>query len=116
MGRSKKTKVDPVDPPVDPILAHFVCKKAKFGVKIAFFSNMYFRTKCHFWGPQITFHWVLSGFGTSKMIKCAHWDPLRAPVGSEMVPEGPKMAPKTLLGPFWPILVRFFLGPGRKFF
>ena len=26
-------KIDPVDPPVDPILAHFVCKKAKFGVK-----------------------------------------------------------------------------------
>ena len=34
-----------LDPPMDPLLAHFVCKKAKFGAKIAFFSNMYFRTK-----------------------------------------------------------------------
>ena len=40
----------------------------------------------------------------------------RAPVGLEMVPEEPKMAPKTLLGPFGPILVYFFLGPGPKFF
>ena len=40
--------------------------------KNTFFSKMYFQTKWHFWGPQITFHWVLSGFGTSKMIKCTH--------------------------------------------
>ena len=36
-------------------------------------------------------------------------------MGSERVPEGPKMAPKTLLGPFGPILVLFFWGPGLKF-
>ena len=29
----QKPKISPLDPPVDPILAHFVCKKAKFGVK-----------------------------------------------------------------------------------
>ena len=29
----QKPKIDPVDPPVDPILAHLVGKKADFGVK-----------------------------------------------------------------------------------
>ena len=37
-------------------------------------------------------------------------------MGSERVPEGPKMAPKTLLGPFGPILAYFFLAPDPKFF
>ena len=41
----QKPKISLLDPPMDPILAHFVGKKAKFGVKIAFFSNMYFHTK-----------------------------------------------------------------------
>ena len=38
-------------------------------------------------------------------------------MGSESVPEGPKMAPKTLLGPCGPILAYFVLGGGqaRKF-
>ena len=44
-GTLKKPKISLLDPPMDPILAHFVCKKADFVVKIAFFSNMHFRTK-----------------------------------------------------------------------
>ena len=46
------------------------------------------------------------------MVKCAHYDPLRAPIGSERGSEGPKMAPKTLLGPCGPILA-YFLGGGQ---
>ena len=37
-------------------------------------------------------------------------------MGSERVPEGPMMAPKTLLGPFGPILAYFGGGAGPKFF
>ena len=49
------------------------------------------------------------------MIECADYDPLRGPVGSEMVPERPEMAPETLLGPF---LAYFgpFIGPRPKIF
>ena len=36
----QKPKIYPVDPPMDPILAHFVCKKAKFGVKRSRFSQI----------------------------------------------------------------------------
>ena len=36
-------------------------------------------------------------------------------MGSERVPEGPKMAPKTLLGPFGPILGYLGGGPCPKF-
>ena len=38
----RKPKIDPVDPPVDPIFAQFVGKKANLGVKKrVFLKNMF---------------------------------------------------------------------------
>ena len=104
LGHSK-TQNWPPRPPVGP---HFVGILAQFGVKkTTFSSKMYFYTKRHFRGPHITFHWVLSGFGTSKNDKMYTLGPAERPSGSERVPEEPKMAPRTLLGPFGPISVYF---------
>ena len=41
----QKPKISLLNPPMDPIWAHFVRKKADFGSKNTFFSNMYFHTK-----------------------------------------------------------------------
>ena len=68
-----KTQNWPCRPPQwSPFWPNLWAKRPILGSKIAFFSNMYFRTKWLFWGPRISFHWVLSGFGTSKTIKCTH--------------------------------------------
>ena len=48
----QKPKIDPVDPPVDPILAHFVGKKADFGVKIRVFLKYVFSSKMTFLGSS----------------------------------------------------------------
>ena len=48
----QKPEISLLDPPMDPILAHFVCKKADFGVKNTFFSN-FFCSKSFFIGFQM---------------------------------------------------------------
>ena len=53
----QKPKVSLLDPPVDPILAHFVCKKANFGVKNRVFlkkicSKSFFIASQMVWDPQ----------------------------------------------------------------
>ena len=53
----QKPKIDPVDPPVDPILAQFVGKKADFGVKNRVFlkkiySKSFFIGSQMVWDPQ----------------------------------------------------------------
>ena len=45
---ASKTQIDPVDPPVDPILAQFVGKKADFGVKKRVFLKKYCFAPIHF--------------------------------------------------------------------
>ena len=55
----QKPKIDPVDPPVDPILAHFVGKKANFGVKKRVFLKNVFLLK------SILFRFPV-GLGPSK--------------------------------------------------
>ena len=59
LGPSKKTEIGPLDPPVDPILAQFVGKKADFGVKKHVFS----REKNLL---QIIFYRFPDGLGPSK--------------------------------------------------
>ena len=36
----QKPEISLLDPPMDPILAHFVCKKADFGAKKSRFSQI----------------------------------------------------------------------------
>ena len=45
-------KISLLDPPMDPILAHFVGKKAKFGVKIRVFLKYVFSYKMTFLGSS----------------------------------------------------------------
>ena len=51
-------KIDPVDPPVDPILAQFVRKKADFGLTKHVFLNFFLL--------QIIFYRFPDGVGPSK--------------------------------------------------
>ena len=44
----QKPKIDPVDPPMDPILAHFVGILGQFGVKKHVFLKKTFFTLNHF--------------------------------------------------------------------
>ena len=68
----QKPKLDPVDPPVDPILAHFVGILGQFGVKKHVFLKKIFYSKSFFFG--------------SPMV----WDPQKpkiAPLYPPMVPK-----------------------------
>ena len=59
----QKPNIDPVDPPVDPILAQFVGKKADFWVKKRVFLKKVFLLKIIFYrfpdglGPSKTQNW-----------------------------------------------------------
>ena len=48
----QKPKISLLDPPMDPILAHCVCKKAKFGVKNRVFLTYAFSYKMTFLGSS----------------------------------------------------------------
>ena len=68
----QKPKIDPVDPPVDPILAQFVGKKADFGVKKKTrFSQKIFPSKSFFIGSQMV------------------WDPQKPKIDPVYPPNGP---------------------------
>ena len=120
----QKPKFDPVDPPVDPILAHFVCKKADFGVKKRVFLKKLFFAPNHFlslprwcgtlktpklalytpqwtpFGPILWAFWASLGsknaFFSKKNFAANHFF-----IGSQMVwdPQKPKIAP--LYPPQW---------------
>ena len=46
----QKPEISLLDPPMDPILAHFVCKKARFGAKNRVFLKQVFLYKNDFSG------------------------------------------------------------------
>ena len=67
----QKPKIDPVDPPVDPILAQFVGKRADFGVKKRVFLKIFFCSKSFFIGSQMA------------------WDPQKPKIGPLYPPTDP---------------------------
>ena len=68
----QKPEISLLDPPMDPILAHFVCKKANFGVKKHVLLKNIFLHEMTFRGSSDHFSLGSKQFCPSKMIKCTH--------------------------------------------
>ena len=94
------------------MLAQFVGKKAKFGVtKNVFFSLIYFYTKWLFSGHfALGSKWLWSLQNDKRYIL----GPIESPTGVRKGPWRAKNAPKTLLGPFWPIFPIFLAQAGNS--
>ena len=108
-------KIDPVDPPVDPILAHFVCKKAKFGVKKHVFLKNVFSYKMTFRGSSYHFSLGSKWFWSLQNDKMYTLGPSESPNG---VRKGPRRAKNGPQNPTAPLRAYFslFWGGGPKLF
>ena len=107
----QKPKISLLDPPMDPILAHFVCKKAKFGVKNRVFLKYAFSYKMTFLGSsdQLSlgskWFWYLQN---DKMYTLGHTE---RPRGVRKGPRRAQNGPQNPTGPF-----RGGGGPGPEIF
>ena len=73
----QKPKIDPVDPPVDPILAQFVGKKADFGVKKRVFLKIIFYRFPDGVGPSKTQNWPFKPPKGPHLVPfCGHFGPI----------------------------------------
>ena len=112
----QKPKISLLDPPLDPILAHFVCKKAKFGVKNRIFLKHVFLHEMPFLGSSDHFSLGFKWFWYTQNDKMYTLGPTESPNG---VRKGPRRAKNGLQNPTWPyflILVYFGIfggGVGR---
>ena len=101
--------------PVDLILAHFVCKKSKFGVKNYVFLKYVFSYKMTFLRSSDQFSlgsqwcWYLQN---DKMYTLG---PIERPSGVKNGPRRAKNGPQNPTWPIWPYFGLFFLAPGSKF-
>ena len=111
----QKPKIDPVDPPVDPILAQFVGKKADFGVKNRVFLKYVFSYKMTFLGSSEHFSLGSKWFWYLQNDKMYTIGPTESPSG---VINGPRWANNSPHNPTGPIRAYFglFGGAGPKFF
>ena len=99
-----------------PILAHFVCKKAKFGVKNCIFLKYVFSYKMTFLGSSDHFSLGSKWFWYIQNDKMYTLGPTESPNGVRKGPRRVKNGPQNPTGPIWAYFGLFFWGPGRKFF
>ena len=85
----RKPKIDPVDPPVDPILAHFVGKKVNFGAKKRVFLKYVFSYKMTFLRSSDEFSLGSKWFWYLQNDKMYTLGPTESPNG---VRKGPRRA------------------------
>ena len=105
-----------LDPPMDPLLAHFVCKKARFGVKNRVFLKYVFSYEMTFLGSSDQFSLRSKWFWYLQIDKICTLGATETP---RRIRKGPGKGKNDPQNPTWPILTYFglfFLGPGRKFF
>ena len=109
-------KISLLDPPMDPILAHFVCKKAKFGAKNRIFLKYVFSYKITFLGSSDQFSLGSKWFWYPQNDKMYTFGPAESPNG---VRKGPRRAKNGPQNPIGPIRAYFGLfwggGAGPKF-
>ena len=110
-----KPKISLLDPPLDLILAHFVCKKADFGVKNRVFLKNAFSHEMTFLGSSDHFSSGSKWLWYLQNDRMCTLGPTEGPSG---VRNGPRIAKSGPRNPTWPILAYFgpFIGPGPKFF
>ena len=108
----QKPKIDPLNPPMDPILAHFVCKKAKFGVKKNIFFKKVFLNEMAFLGSSDHFSLGSKWFWYLQNDKMYTLGPTERPSGVRKGPRRAKNCPQTPTGPIRAYF-GLFLGGGR---
>ena len=108
----QKPKISLLDPPKDPILAHFVCKKAKFGVKNRVFLKYVFSYEMTFLGSSDWFSLGSKWFWYLQNDKMYTLGPTESPNG---VRKGPRRAWHGPQNPTAPLRAYFslFWGGGR---
>ena len=102
----QKPKISLLDPPMDAILAHFVCKKAKFGAKNRVFLKYVFSYKVTFLGSSDQFSLGSKWFWYLQNGKMYTLGPTESPSG---VRKGPRRAKNGPQNPTWPIRAYFGL-------
>ena len=107
----QKPKISLLDPPMDPILAHFVCKKAKFGAKNRVFLKYVFSYKMAFLGFSDRFSLGSKWFWNLQNDKMYTLGPTESP--SE-VGKGPRRAKNVPQNPTGPIRAHFGLFGGGQ--
>ena len=112
----QKPEIGPVDPPMDPILAHFVCKKAKFGAKNRVYLKYLFSYKMTFLGSSDQFSLGSKWFWYLQNDKIYTLGPTERPNGVRKGPRRAKDGRQNPTGPIWAYFGLFFLRPGPKFF
>ena len=90
-----------LDPPMDPILAHFVGKKAKFGAQNRVFLNYVFSYKMTFLGSWHHFPLGSKWFWYLQNDKMYTLGPTESPNGVRKGPRRAKNEPQNPTGPIW---------------
>ena len=113
----QKPEISLLDPPVDLIWAHFVCKKVDFGAKNRVFLKYVFSYKMTFLGSSDRFSLGSKWIWHLQNDKMYTLGPTESPSG---VGKGPRRAKNVPQNPTGPIRAHFGLflggGPGPKFF
>ena len=112
----QKPEISLLDPPMDPILADFVCKKADLGAKNHVFLKYVFLYKMTFLRSADQFSLGYKWFWYLQNDKMYTLGPTERPRGVRKGPGRAKNGPQNPIWPVGPILVYFLGGPGPKFF
>ena len=94
----QKPKSNLLDPSMDPIWAHFVCKKADFGAKNRVFLKYVFLYKMTFLGSSDQFSLGSKWFWYLQNDKMYTLGPTESPNGVRMGPRRAKNGPPK---PYW---------------
>ena len=95
----QKPEISLLDPPMDPILAHFVCKKVDFGVKNRVFLKYVFLYKMTFPGSSDHFSLSSKWFWYLQNDKMYTLGPTESPNGVRKRPRRANNGPQTPTGP-----------------
>ena len=109
----QKPKISLLDPPMDPILAHFVGKKADFGVKIRVFLKYVFSYKMIFLGSSDRFSLRSKWFWYLQNDKMYTLGPTESPSEVGKGPRRAKNVPHNPTGPIRAHFGLFFWGGGQ---
>ena len=112
----QKPEISLLDPPMDPILAHFVCKKAKFGAKNRVFLKYVFSYKMTFLGSSDQFSLGSKWFWYLQNDKMYTLGPTESPNGVRKGPRRAKNGPQNPTGPLRAYFGLFWGGgPAQNF-
>ena len=112
----QEPKISLLDPPMDPILAHFVGKKADFGVKNRVFLKYVFSYKMTFLGSSDQFSLGSKWFWYLQNDKMYTLGPTESPNGVRKGPRRAKNGPQNPTAPLRAYFSLFWGGAGPKFF